>query len=39
MESKKLEKPCKNDAFSTLQDVMKPDEEIEGVSPTMKPVE
>ena len=27
MESKKLEKPRKNGAFSTIQGVMKPDEE------------
>ena len=38
MESKKLEKPRKNGAFSTLQAVMKPDEETGGVFPTMKPL-
>ena len=37
MESKKLEKPRKNGAFSTIQGVMKPDEETGGVFPTMKP--
>ena len=36
MESKKLEKPRKNGAFSTIQGVMKPDEETGGVFPTMK---
>ena len=39
MESKKLEKPRKNGAFSTIQGVMKPDEETGGVFPTMKPIE
>lgn len=38
MESKKLEKPRKNGAFSTRQAVMKPDEETGGVFPTMKPL-
>ena len=38
MESKKLEKPRKNGAFSTIQGVMKPDEETGGVFPTMKPI-
>ena len=37
MESKKLEKPRKNGAFSTRQAVTKPDEETGGVFPTMKP--
>ncbi len=37
MESKKLENPRKNGAFSTHQAVMKPDEETGGVFPTMKP--
>ena len=37
MESKKLEKSRKNGAFSTIQGVMKPDEETGGVFPTMKP--
>ncbi len=36
MESKKLENPRKNGAFSTRQVVMKPDEETGGVFPTMK---
>ena len=36
MESKKLEKSRKNGAFSTIQGVMKPDEETGGVFPTMK---
>lgn len=36
MESKKLEKPRKNGAFSTRQAVMKPDEETGGVFPPMK---
>ena len=36
MESKKLEKPRKNGAFSTIQGVTKPDEETGGVFPTMK---
>ena len=39
MESKKLEKPRKNGAFSTRQAVTKPDEETGGVFPTMKPLE
>ena len=39
MESKKLEKPRKNGAFSTRQAVMKPDEETGGVFPTMKPID
>ena len=39
MESKKLENPRKNGAFSTHQAVMKPDEETGGVFPTMKPLE
>ena len=34
MESKKLEKPRKNGAFSTRQAVTKPDEETGGVSLT-----
>ena len=38
MESKKLEKPRKNGAFSTRQAVTKPDEETGGVFPTMKPL-
>ena len=38
MESKKLEKSRKNGAFSTIQGVMKPDEETGGVSPTMRPI-
>ena len=38
MESKKLEKPRKNGAFSTIQGVTKPDEETGGVFPTMKPL-
>lgn len=37
MESKKLEKPRKNGAFSTRQAVTKPDEETGGVFPTKKP--
>ena len=36
MESKKLEKPRENGTFSTVQGVMKPDEEDRGVSPAMK---
>ena len=36
MESKKLEKPRKNGAFSTRQAVTKPDEETGGVFPTKK---
>ena len=36
MESKKLEKPRKNGAFSTRQAVTKPDEETGGVFPTLK---
>ena len=39
MEPKKLEKPCKNGAFSTRQAVMKPDEETGRVFPTMKPLD
>ena len=39
MESKKLEKPRKNGAFSTRQAVMKPDEETGGLFPTMKPLD
>ena len=39
MESKKLEKPCKNGAVSTRQAVMKSDEETGGVFPTMKPLD
>ncbi len=39
MESKKLENPRKNSAFSTHQAVMKPDEETGGVFPTMKPLD
>ena len=39
MESKKLEKSRKSGAFSTIQGVMKPDEETGGVFPTMKPLE
>ena len=39
MESKKLEKPRKNGAFSTRQAVMKLDEETGGVFPTMKPID
>lgn len=39
MESKKLEKSRKNGAFSTIQGVMKPDEETGGVFPTMKPLD
>ena len=39
MESKKLEKPRKNGAFSTRQAVTKPDEETVGVFPTMKPLD
>ena len=38
MESKKLEKPRKNGAFSTRQAVTKPDEETGGVFPTMVPL-
>ena len=37
MESKKLEKPRENGTFSTVQGVMKPDEEGRRVFPTMKP--
>lgn len=36
MESKKLEKPRKNGAFSTRQAVTKPDEETGGVFRTEK---
>ena len=39
MESKQLEKPRKNGAFSTRQVVMKPDEETGWVFPTMKPLD
>lgn len=39
MESKKLEKSRKSGAFSTIQGVMKPDEETGGVFPTMKPID
>ena len=39
MESKKLEKPRKNGAFSTRQAVTKPDEETGGGFPTMKPID
>ena len=39
MESKKLEKPRENGTFSTVQGVMKPDEEDRGVFPTMKPLD
>ena len=39
MESKKLEKSRKNGAFSTIQGVMKPDEEGRRVFPTMKPLD
>ena len=39
MESKKLEKSRKSGAFSTIQGVMKPDEETGGVFPTMKPLD
>ena len=38
MESKKLEKPRENGTFSTVQGVMKPDEEGRRVFPTMKPI-
>lgn len=38
MESKKLEKPRENGTFSTVQGVMKPDEEGRRVFPTMKPL-
>ena len=37
MESKKLEKPRENGTFSTVQGVMKPDEEDRGVFPTKNP--
>ena len=37
MESKKLEKPRENGTFSTVQGVMKPDEEDRGVLPAVKP--
>ena len=36
MESKKLEKPRENGTFSTVQGVMKPDEEGRRVLPPMK---
>uniref|UniRef100_UPI00307A7B98 hypothetical protein n=1 Tax=Dysosmobacter welbionis TaxID=2093857 RepID=UPI00307A7B98 len=39
MESNTLEKPRENGTFSTVQGVMKPDEEDRGVFPTMKPLE
>ena len=39
MESKKLEKPRENGTFSTVQGVMKPDEEGRRVFPTMKPLD
>ena len=39
MESKKLEKPRKNGALSTLRGVMNPHEEDRGVFPTMKPLD
>ena len=39
MESKKLEKPRENGTFSTVQGVIKPDEEDRGVFPTMKPLD
>ena len=39
MESKKLEKPRENGTFSTVQGVMKPDEEGRMVFPTMKPLD
>lgn len=39
MESKKLEKPRKNGAFSTVRGVMNPHEEDSGVFPTMKPLD
>ena len=39
MESKKLEKSRKSGAVSTIQGVMKPDEETGGVFPTMKPLD
>ena len=39
MESKKLEKPRENGTFSTVQGVMKPDEEGRRVFPTMKPID
>ena len=38
-ESKKLEKPRENGTFSTVQGVMKPDEEGRRVFPTMKPLD
>ena len=38
MESKKLEKPRENGTFSTVQGVMKPDEEGRRLFPTMKPL-
>ena len=37
MESKKLEKPRKNGALSTLRGVMNPHEEDRGVFPTKQP--
>lgn len=39
MESKKLEKHRENGTFSTVQSVMKPDEEDRGVFPTMKSID
>ena len=39
MESKKLEKPRENGTFSTVQGVMKPDEEGRRLFPTMKPID
>lgn len=39
MESKKLEKPRENGTFSTVQGVMKPDEEGRRLFPTMKPLD
>lgn len=39
MESKKLEKPRENGTFSTVQGVMKPDEEGRRVFPTMKTID
>ena len=39
MESKKLEKPRENGTFSTVQGVMKPDEEGRRLFQTMKPLD
>ena len=39
MESKKLEKPRENGTFSTVQGVMKPDEEGRRLFQTMKPID